>query len=64
MFYQQPIGIGGILILLADVWAIINVAQSTADNLKKALWIVLILVLPLLGVILWYFLGPRGVATT
>jgi hypothetical protein len=64
MFYQQPVGIGGILILLADVWAIINVAQSTADNLKKALWIVLILVLPLLGVILWYFLGPRGVATT
>jgi succinate dehydrogenase/fumarate reductase cytochrome b subunit len=52
-------GILGILILIADVWAIINVFQSSANTFKKALWIVLILVLPLLGVIIWYFAGPR-----
>ncbi len=63
MMYEQPIGIGGLLLLLADVWAIINVAQSSADNAKKAVWIVLILVLPLFGVILWFFLGPRGAKT-
>ena len=34
--------------------------QSSADTLKKALWIVLVLVPPLLGVIIWYFAGPRG----
>jgi succinate dehydrogenase/fumarate reductase cytochrome b subunit len=52
-------GILGILILAGDVWAILNIAQSGASNEKKALWIVLVVVLPLLGLILWYFLGPR-----
>lgn len=53
-------GILGLLILIADVWALLNIFQSSADNVKKALWIVLVLVLPLLGVIIWYFAGPRG----
>ncbi|HLX81723.1 MAG TPA: PLDc N-terminal domain-containing protein [Burkholderiales bacterium] len=53
-------GIGSLLVLAGDVWAIINIAQSAASNEKKALWIVLVVVLPLLGLILWYFLGPRG----
>ena len=50
----------GLLVLAADVWAVLNIAQSSASNEKKALWIVLVVVLPLLGLILWYFLGPRG----
>jgi hypothetical protein len=50
----------GILILIADIWAIINIAQSSAENLKKAIWIVLIVVLPVLGLILWLLFGPRG----
>jgi len=52
-------GIFGLLILAGDVWAILNISQSGASNEKKALWIVLVVVLPLLGLILWYFLGPR-----
>jgi len=53
---------GGLLMLLifaADLWAIINIFQSGVANEKKALWIVLVALLPLLGLILWYFLGPR-----
>ena len=53
-------GILGVLVLLADVWAILNIFQSAASTGSKALWIVLVLVLPLLGVIIWYFAGPRG----
>ena len=53
-------GIWGLLVLAADVWAIINVAQSAVSNEKKLIWIIAIILLPLLGVILWYFLGPRG----
>ncbi|GAF91459.1 unnamed protein product, partial [marine sediment metagenome] len=26
----------------------------------KALWIVLIVLLPIVGLIIWYFAGPRG----
>lgn len=55
--YRQSLW--GILVLIADVWAIVNIAQSSADAVKKALWIVLVIVLPVLGFILWYFLGPR-----
>jgi len=52
-------GIFGLLILVADIWAILNIFQSSADTIKKAIWIALVLVLPLLGVIIWYFAGPR-----
>ena len=50
----------GLLILVGDVWAIINIFQSPASNEKKLIWIVAVVLLPLLGLILWYFLGPRG----
>jgi len=53
-------GIWGLLVLAGDVWAILNIAQSSASNEKKALWIVLVVVLPVLGLILWYFLGPKS----
>ena len=57
-------GILGVLILIGDVWAIISIFQSGASNEKKALWIILVVLLPVLGLILWYFLGPRaGVAS-
>jgi len=52
-------GIFGILILLADIWAILNIFQSSASTGSKTLWILLVLLLPLLGVIIWYFAGPR-----
>jgi len=52
-------GIFGILILLADIWAILNIFQSSASTGGKTLWILLVLLLPLLGVIIWYFAGPR-----
>ncbi|MBA6411853.1 PLDc N-terminal domain-containing protein [Parahaliea sp. F7430] len=56
----QVSGVLGLLILIADIWAIINVIQSNATTIKKVVWIVAILLLPVLGLILWFFLGPRG----
>ena len=53
-------GLLGLLILAIDVWAIINVLGSPAGILAKALWTLVILALPVLGLIEWYFLGPRG----
>jgi hypothetical protein len=50
----------GLLILIADIWAIINIVQSKVSTGAKALWIVLVLVLPLLGLIIWYFAGPKS----
>jgi Phospholipase_D-nuclease N-terminal len=49
----------GLLILAGDIWAIINIFQSSVSNEKKLLWIIVVVLLPLLGLILWFFLGPR-----
>ncbi len=56
MQYQ---GLGGLIVLIADVWAIVNIFQSSADTGRKVLWTVLVILLPVLGFILWYFLGPK-----
>jgi succinate dehydrogenase/fumarate reductase cytochrome b subunit len=52
-------GIWGLLILVGDIWAIFNILKSSASNEKKLIWIVAVVLLPVLGLILWFFLGPR-----
>lgn len=52
-------GFFGVLVLIADVYAILQIAQSAASTGKKTLWIVLVILLPVLGVILWYLIGPK-----
>jgi hypothetical protein len=54
------VGFLGLLILIADVWAILKVAGSSASTGAKAIWIVAILVLPVLGLIAWFFFGPKS----
>jgi hypothetical protein len=56
-------GIFGLIIVIADVWAIIHIARSGVAPGHKALWIVLVLVLPILGLVIWLVLGPRGART-
>jgi hypothetical protein len=50
----------GLLILALDIWAILNIVQSSEKTANKALWIVLVLVLPVLGLAIWYFAGPKS----
>jgi len=50
----------GVLVLAADIWAIINIFQSAASTEKKVIWTVVVVLLPVLGLILWFFLGPRS----
>jgi len=53
-------GIIGLIILIADIWAIINVMGSGASTGSKIIWTILILVLPVLGLIIGLFAGPRS----
>ncbi|KAF1011554.1 MAG: hypothetical protein GAK32_00787 [Pseudomonas fluorescens] len=46
-----------LVILALDIWAIINVFKSGAGTGAKVL---LILILPVLGLIIWAIAGPRG----
>jgi succinate dehydrogenase/fumarate reductase cytochrome b subunit len=56
-------GLWGILILFADVWAIVNILQSGSETSKKVLWTVLVIVLPVVGFLLWLLMGPRTART-
>jgi hypothetical protein len=51
-------GIAALLILIADVYVIVMIVQSPAKDIEKLLWVLLVLVLPLIGVIVWYLAGP------
>lgn len=53
-------GLFGLLLLIADVYAIVKTVQSSATTGSKVLWIVVVLLLPLLGLILWFLFGPKG----
>ncbi|MDF1764232.1 MAG: PLDc N-terminal domain-containing protein [Oleibacter sp.] len=52
-------GFFGILLLIGIVYAVLNVVQSHASLTMKAVWIAALLMLPLLGLIAWFFFGPR-----
>lgn len=53
-------GLVGLIILALDIWAIINVVKSNAEIGIKILWILLIVLLPVIGLIIWALMGPRG----
>jgi hypothetical protein len=53
-------GILGLIILVADIWAIVSTFQSPATTGKKVFWVVLVLVLPVIGFIFWLLAGPRS----
>jgi hypothetical protein len=53
-------GLWGLIVLAADIWAIINIFQSNTTTGKKVLWTVLVIVLPVVGFIIWFFAGPKS----
>ena len=53
-------GFFGLILLILDVYAIVKVLGSNATTGTKVLWIVLILLLPLLGLLLWWLFGPKS----
>nr|WP_110805368.1 PLDc N-terminal domain-containing protein [Rhodobacter viridis] len=53
-------GLGGLIVLVLDLWALISVLGATTSTGKKLVWVLLILVLPVLGFFLWLLAGPRS----
>jgi hypothetical protein len=52
-------GLLSLVILVLDIIAIIDVIKGSMDTVKKVLWIVLIILLPVIGLILYYLLGRK-----
>jgi hypothetical protein len=47
-----------LLVFVLDVIAVVSVLKSSADGGTKLVWIILIILLPFLGMILYFLMGP------
>jgi len=52
-------GIIGLIVLVLDIVAIVDIVKSSMDGGKKALWIILILILPVIGMVLYLLVGRK-----
>jgi fatty acid desaturase len=50
----------GLVVLVLVVWALIGILGSGAPPVEKLIWVIVVLVMPLIGFVLWYLLGPGG----
>ena len=50
----------GLIILILEIIAIIEILKSGRPVVEKLLWILLILIAPLIGLIIYYFFGRKG----
>ena len=53
-------GLLGLIWLIILVWAVVKVVKSSAGGVAKLLWILALLFFPLVGLIAWLLLGPKG----
>lgn len=49
-----------LIIFALDIWAIFNVIKSGSQVGIKLLWVVLIVLVPVIGLVIWAIAGPRA----
>jgi hypothetical protein len=52
-------GLISLAILILDVIAIIEILRSSMETGKKILWIIVILVFPIIGLVIYFFVGRK-----
>lgn len=52
-------GLLGLVVFILDIVAIVDVLKSSLDTGKKALWIILVLILPVIGMLFYFFIGKK-----
>ena len=57
---MDELGVLGIIHLAIVVYAFMQIFGSSASGGRKVLWIVIVALFPVVGVIAWYFIGPRA----
>ena len=53
-------GLLSLIWLIIVILAIVKVAKSGASTLAKVFWIIVLIIFPLVGLIVWYLFGPKG----
>ncbi len=49
----------GLVVLVLDIVAIVDAIKSSMDTGKKVLWVILVLVLPIVGMVLYFLIGKK-----
>ena len=57
MYYN----IVGLIVLVLDIIAIVHIIQSGMEPVKQLLWVLIVLLLPVVGMVLWFAIGDRKV---
>ena len=47
-----------LIVLVLDIIALVKLLQSGADTGSKILWAILIILLPVVGMVLYFLMGP------
>ena len=55
---MDELGVFGIIHLAIVVYALLQIFGSAATTGKKVLWVLIVAMFPVVGVIVWYFIGP------
>lgn len=50
------------LIVLLDLWAMVSIFRSDKPVETKALWSLVLILFPILGLVIWGLFGPRGIS--
>ena len=53
-------GILGLIIFALDVWAIASIINSNASGRSKIIWTLVVAILPFVGLIAWWLMGPKA----
>ena len=55
---MSDLGMWGIIHLVLVVYAALQIINSSADTLNKVIWVVVVAAFPLIGRVVWFFIGP------
>ncbi len=55
--FSTTLSLFGAVILILDIFAIASVLMGSTSAMRKLLWITIILVLPVIGMILYFLIG-------
>ena len=64
MIMMEIGGIGGLIVLILDIWAIVSIIGSNRSTAAKVGWSLLVIILPVIGFIIWLIAGPRSAGQT
>ena len=55
--YPMSLSLVGAVILILDIFAMVSVLLGNSGAVRKLIWIALILLLPIVGMVLYFLIG-------